>query len=127
MPKEDRPIDGLAAVGATREELEWGLEGAYGPSLRRPPSTAAALPPIQEAAMELILQPEEAQLLRQVLTQHTSDLKMEIGKTENYAWRQAQKHDVEVLRAIVGRLDQAVDDEEAPEPVERVAEQTLQP
>jgi len=77
--------------------------------------------------MELILQPEEAQLLRQVLTQHTSDLKMEIGKTENYAWRQAQKHDVEVLRAIVGRLDQAVDDEEAPEPVERVAEQTLQP
>jgi len=77
--------------------------------------------------MELILRPEEAQLLRQVLTQHTSDLKMEIGKTENYAWRQAQKQDLEMLRAIVARLDQAVDDEEAPgEPVDRVAEQVLQ-
>ena len=77
--------------------------------------------------MELILRPEEAQLLRQVLTQHTSDLKMEIGKTENYAWRQAQKHDLELLRGIAAHLDQAVDDEEAPgEPVDRVAEQVLQ-
>jgi len=77
--------------------------------------------------MELILRPEEAQLLRQVLSQHSSDLKMEIGKTENYAWRQAQKQDLEMLRAIVARLDQAVDDEEAPgEPVDRVAEQVLQ-
>lgn len=77
--------------------------------------------------MELILRPEEAQLLRQVLSQHSSDLKMEIGKTENYAWRQEQKQDLEMLRAIVARLDQAVDDEEAPgEPVDRVAEQVLQ-
>ena len=77
--------------------------------------------------MELILRPEEAQLLRQVLSQHSSDLKMEIGKTENYAWRQEQKQDLEMLRAIAARLDQAVDDEEAPgEPVDRVAEQVLQ-
>jgi len=77
--------------------------------------------------MELILRPEEAHLLRQVLTQHASDLKLEIGKTENYAWRQEQKQDLEMLRAIVARLDQAVDDEEAPgEPVDRVAEQVLQ-
>ncbi len=77
--------------------------------------------------MELILHTEEARLLRQVLDQHTSDLKMEIGKTENYAWRQSQKQDLRTLRDIAARLDQAVDDEEAPgEPVERIAEEALQ-
>ena len=76
--------------------------------------------------MELILHDDEARLLRDVLTQHLSDLKMEIGRTENYAWRQSQKHDKAVLREIIGRLDQAVDDAEATEPIERVAEAALQ-
>jgi hypothetical protein len=77
--------------------------------------------------MELILHPDEAQLLHQVLAQHASDLKLEIGRTENYNWRQAQKRDLVTLRAIIARLDQAVDDEDAPgEPGERLAEERLQ-
>lgn len=77
--------------------------------------------------MELTLRPDEARLVHQVLTQYASDLKLEIGKTENYAWRQEQKRDYETLRGLLARLDQAVDDEEAPgEPVERVIEGALQ-
>jgi hypothetical protein len=76
--------------------------------------------------MELILHDDEARLLRDVLTQHLSDLKMEIGRTENYAWRQSQKHDKAVLREIIGRLDQAVDDAEPPEPIERMPAEVVQ-
>jgi hypothetical protein len=76
--------------------------------------------------MELILHDDEAQLLRQVLTQHISNLKLEIGGTENFAWRQGLKEDRATLTALLSRLDQAVDDAEAPEPIERTAEQPVE-
>lgn len=65
--------------------------------------------------MELIIEGDEARLLRQVLTQYLSTLREEIGKTENYEWRQSEKQDEATLKDIIGRLDQALDDAESPE------------
>ena len=55
--------------------------------------------------MELSLTVEEAQLLREVLTNHIADLRSEITHTERYSLRQELKHDEELLRALVARLD----------------------
>jgi hypothetical protein len=57
--------------------------------------------------MQLTLRPEEAALLRQVLTNYLSDLRMEIGKTEKYDWRQALKRDEALLNELLVRLQQA--------------------
>ena len=57
--------------------------------------------------MQLTLQPEETALLRQVLTNYLSDLRMEIGKTEQYDWRQALKRDEALLKRVLDRLQQA--------------------
>jgi hypothetical protein len=54
--------------------------------------------------MKLELTAEEAQLLREVLTNHISDLRSEIIHTERYDLRQELKHDEEVLRSLVARL-----------------------
>jgi hypothetical protein len=54
--------------------------------------------------MNLELTAEEAQLLREVLTNHIGDLRSEIVHTERYSLRQALKHDEELLRSLVARL-----------------------
>jgi hypothetical protein len=54
--------------------------------------------------MELVLTAEEAQLLREVLTNHIADLRSEITHTERYSLRQELKHDEELLRSLVARL-----------------------
>ena len=54
--------------------------------------------------MELELTDEEIRLLRDVLTNHISDLRSEITHTERYTLRQELKHDEELLRAMVARL-----------------------
>jgi hypothetical protein len=54
--------------------------------------------------MELTLGPEEATLLARVLTNYLSDLRMEVGATENFEWRQSLKHDEALLRGLLSRL-----------------------
>jgi len=54
--------------------------------------------------MDLLLTDEEVRLLRDVLTNHISDLRSEITHTERYTLRQELKHDEELLRAMVARL-----------------------
>ena len=54
--------------------------------------------------MELKLEPAEAALLRQVLERHLSNLREEIGKTENFDWRKGLQADEATLKAIIGRL-----------------------
>jgi hypothetical protein len=57
--------------------------------------------------MELHLEGAETQLLAQVVSRHISDLRAEIVKTENYAMRQDLKHDEDVLKGILARLQGA--------------------
>lgn len=57
--------------------------------------------------MQLILQPEEAALLKRVLATYLSDLRAEVYKTENYDLRQDLKRDEAALKAILARLEQA--------------------
>jgi DNA-binding MarR family transcriptional regulator len=57
--------------------------------------------------MQLTLQPEEATLLKQVLTRFVSDLKMEISNTEKYEMREELKADEATLKSIIERLEQA--------------------
>lgn len=54
--------------------------------------------------MELKLEHPEAELLASVLERHLGNLRMEIGKTENFEMRNDLKRDEEALRALLGRL-----------------------
>lgn len=55
--------------------------------------------------MQLDLQTkDETDVLRRVLESYLSDLRMEIGKTENYAMRQALKQDEETIKVLLERL-----------------------
>ena len=54
--------------------------------------------------MELRLAPEEADLLRQILTNYLSDLRMEIADTDSYELRQALKRDEQAVKALLARL-----------------------
>jgi hypothetical protein len=54
--------------------------------------------------MELALTVDESRLLREVLTNHISELRSEIAHTERYTLRQELKHDEAVLRDLVARL-----------------------
>ena len=56
--------------------------------------------------MELSLEPEEATLLQQILTNYLSDLRSEISHTDRYDLRQALKHDEAVLKRLLARLSQ---------------------
>jgi hypothetical protein len=73
--------------------------------------------------VELILHDDEARLLHQVLTQYVSGTKEEIGKTENYGWRQDLKRDEASAKAMLKRLEQAIDDVEVADPAERIESQ----
>lgn len=56
--------------------------------------------------MCLSLEPNEAALLKRVLTAHLSDLRAEVYKTENYDWRQGLKQDEAIIKALITRLDE---------------------
>ncbi len=57
--------------------------------------------------MQLTLSSEEAALLRRVLTNRVSDLRMEISNTGRYAFRKDLQRDEAVLKGIVARLSEA--------------------
>ncbi len=57
--------------------------------------------------MQLTLSPGEAALLRRVLTNRVSDLRMEISNTGRYAFRKDLQGDEAVLKRIVARLSEA--------------------
>ena len=54
--------------------------------------------------MELKLDQPEADLLIDILESHLGDLRMEIGKTENFDMRNDLKHDEEMLKSMIARL-----------------------
>ena len=54
--------------------------------------------------MELTLQPEEATLLARILANYLADLRMEIGATDSFEWRQSLKRDEETVKALLARL-----------------------
>lgn len=56
--------------------------------------------------MQLTLEPEEAEILRDVLSLYLSDLRAEIYKTENYETRQELHRREDVLKAIIEKLHQ---------------------
>lgn len=55
--------------------------------------------------MELHLEPEEASLLRRILSTYLGDLRMEISNTENYDLRQSLKQEEVQVAAIIERLE----------------------
>jgi hypothetical protein len=54
--------------------------------------------------MELKLDDKEATLLKTILEQHLSDLRMEIADTEKYDWREELKKDEETIKGLISRL-----------------------
>lgn len=54
--------------------------------------------------MELRLEASEAALLKETLEGFLGNLRMEVGKTENYAMRQGLKADEEVVKSHITRL-----------------------
>ena len=54
--------------------------------------------------MQLTLETEEAELLREILTQYLVDLRGEIGKTDSRALRQELHRREAALRKIVGQI-----------------------
>ena len=54
--------------------------------------------------MELKLDQPEANLLIDILESHLGDLRMEIGKTENFDMRNELTHDEEMLKSMIVRL-----------------------
>jgi hypothetical protein len=54
--------------------------------------------------MQLTLEPEEAEILRDVLSVYLSDLRAEIYKTENYEARQELHRREDVLKKIIEQL-----------------------
>ncbi len=54
--------------------------------------------------MDLTLTKDEAEVLRILLSERVTDLRMEISNTENYDLREAQKREEAMLKSIIGRL-----------------------
>ncbi len=54
--------------------------------------------------MQITLESDEATILKEVLAQYLSDLRAEIGKTEDYGTRQELHQRVAVLRKVIGQL-----------------------
>ncbi|MFA5786529.1 MAG: hypothetical protein WDA71_06030 [Actinomycetota bacterium] len=58
--------------------------------------------------MELGLSAEQAELLQRVLTEYISDLRMEVGGTDSFKYRQMLKQDEESLKALLSHLESAI-------------------
>lgn len=59
-----------------------------------------------ERIFALDLRLDEAVLLKQILSNHLSDLRMEITDTENYDMRESMKRDEAMIKALIAKLDQ---------------------
>ena len=57
--------------------------------------------------MQLSLQPNEVELLRTILSQYLSDLRMEISNTEKYELREALKQEESTIGSLISRLGAA--------------------
>ena len=55
--------------------------------------------------MDIHLSDEECVALRKVLTSYLSDLRMEVVETDNPGYRRDLRHEEEVIRAVLGRID----------------------
>ena len=60
------------------------------------------------SSMELGLSAEQAELLQRVLTEYISDLRMEVGGTDSFKYRQMLKQDEESLKALLSHLESAI-------------------
>jgi hypothetical protein len=67
---------------------------------------AAELADSAGGRMQLTLESKEVEVLKRVLSQFLSDLRMEVRDTENYDMRQDLKDDEDVLKSIIARLGQ---------------------
>jgi hypothetical protein len=56
--------------------------------------------------MELNLDQKEATTLKRILTYYLSELRMEVGGTEDYNMRQDLKQDEEFIKKLLGDLDE---------------------
>jgi hypothetical protein len=63
--------------------------------------------------MDVRLNGREAVLLRDALRQYVSDMSLEIGKTENFEWRQSLKDDKETMEGIIERVEDAIEEGDA--------------
>lgn len=54
--------------------------------------------------MEVTLQHHEAALLKRILENSLSDLRMEISNTENYELRESLKRDEKTIKELIARL-----------------------
>ena len=54
---------------------------------------------------QIILTPEEAAVLRRVLSGYMSDLRMEIRDTDSWQFRQNLKHEEVLLKKLLEQLD----------------------
>ena len=54
--------------------------------------------------MQLTLESNEAELLRATLERAIGELRMEIGKTENFEMRNALKHDESLMKGLLDRV-----------------------
>ncbi len=57
--------------------------------------------------MQLTLSPDEAALLRRVLTNRLMDLRMEISNTGKYSLRKDLQRDEGLLKGMIARLSEA--------------------
>ncbi len=55
--------------------------------------------------MELTLESNEVELVKRILTNYLSDLRMEIVDTEDYDMRQSLKRDEATIKSILPRLE----------------------
>lgn len=55
--------------------------------------------------MEITFQSDEVDLLKAVLTNYLSDLRMEIADTEDYDMREEMKRNEATLKSIISRFD----------------------
>ena len=54
--------------------------------------------------MELTLQPRESSLLKQILENYLSDLRMEISNTEDHDLRESLKREEATIKELIARL-----------------------
>jgi hypothetical protein len=55
--------------------------------------------------MDLTIDAEESRVLRRVLDHYLREIREEIGKTENFDYRQGLKQDEEILKALIARVE----------------------
>jgi hypothetical protein len=57
--------------------------------------------------MRLELTAEEAETLREILSAHLADLRMEVASTDSMAFRERLKETEAVLKTLIAKLDDA--------------------